>query len=167
METMVTKGFDVNTVDGYGNSVLAEVLYQLIQQNECCPQPAFRYDVVKQLLLWGANPNGQEVLSPGPLVWASMGLDYEMTELLLEAGADVNATRIIRLEPETVYDSAEFEYRYAVWYDLMECEDETFRGDEDEWLQGLDRAARKLGRCRPWLLRLLRDRGALSYREIF
>jgi hypothetical protein len=122
---------------------------------------------VKQLLLWGADPNGQEILSPGPLVWASMGLDYEMTELLLKAGADVNATRILRGMPETVYDSAEFEYRYAIWSDLMEYEDEGFRGDEDEWLMGLDCAARKLGRCRPWLLRLLRDRGALSYREIF
>jgi hypothetical protein len=167
MQTMVTKGFDVNTVDGSGNSVLAEVLYQLIQQNGCCPQPAFRYEVVKQLLHWGANPNGQDVLSAGPLVWAAMGLDYEMTELLLDACADVNATRIIGGVPETVYDSAEFEYRYAIWSDLMEYKDERFRGDEDEWLVELDLAARKLGRRRPALLRLLRDRGALSYREIF
>ena len=169
MRAMVAKGFDVNVTNKSGESVFAEVMYSLLQEQDCygSNSTAYRYEVVRHLLLWGASPNGHEVLAAGPLVFAAMHMDSEMIEILIDAGAEVNAARVFGGVPETVYDSAEFEYRYAVWYDCMEEADNAYRGDEDEWLAGLDRAARRLDRCRPQHLRLLRDRGALSFREMF
>lgn len=166
---MIAKGFDVNSLDDEGRSVFTDVMYRIHQDTECYGSngTSHRYEVVRQLLIWGANPNGHAPQTAGPLVFAGMGMDIEMIEILLDAGAQINATRILRLVPRTVYDCAEFEYRYAIWNDCLENADECFRGDEDEWLDGLDRAAIRLDRCRPTHLRLLRERGALSYREIF
>lgn len=167
MNLMIANGFDVNSWDDQGHSVFAEVMYRFHQDTECYGSngTSHRYDVVRQLLLWGTDPNGQAPQTACLLVFAAM--DIEMIEMVLDAGADINATRILRLVPETVYDSAEFEYRYAIWNDLMEEADECFRDDKDEWLEGLGRAAIRLDRYRPWHLRLPREKGALSYREIF
>lgn len=169
MQAMVKRGFDVNAIDASGESVLARIMYLFSQDQECSGDDSvpYRYDVIRQLLQWGADPNGHAYQTADPLVFAAMRMDSEMIELLLDAGADVNATRVLRGLPETVYDAAEWEYRYAIWPDLMEPADDSFRGDEDEWLQGLDHAARRLDRMRPCHLFLLRARGALSYREIF
>jgi hypothetical protein len=169
LQFIVSKVFDVNALDASGESVLAAVMFLFMEERECSGDEsvAHRYDVIKQLLLWGADPNGHAYQTAGPLVFAAMCMDSKMIELLLDAGADVNATRLLRGVPATVYDSAEWEYRYAVWPDRMENDDDLYKGDEDDWLLALDRAALRFDRIRPSHLLLLRERGALTYREIF
>ncbi len=89
-----------------------------------------------------------------------------MLRILLDEGADPNAVTMDS-ESESLYDWAEFDYRYEVW-DINPPEEGTpgDRVDEDAWLQYLDRLALKYGKRRPGHLQLLRDRGALMRADI-
>lgn len=82
------------------------------------------------------------------------------------AGADPGMVEIETVG-ESLYDWADFAYRYEVWnMNLPEGATAAERSNKDAWLRYLDRLAVKHGKRRPDHLRLLRQRGALSMAEL-
>lgn len=127
-----------------------------------------RHAMLKLLLSAGADPrlldDADERL--GPLFQAVLLQDAGALELLLNAGANPNGE--LGTEGESLYDWAQFDYRYENNWVSGECEAPT-EGDkatEETWLAYLDRMAEKYGKAPPDHLRLLRSRGALSITEL-
>ena len=111
---------------------------------------------------------------------AILNMDTEMMRILLDAGADPNELLRILLGPgtdpagvgidsmeESLYEWAEFAYRYEVWSNKLPDGAIAAAGtNRDAWLHYLDRLAVKYGKRRPDHLLLLRQRGALSMSEL-
>lgn len=86
LKELIGTGFDINTKDEDGMSLLHRVVY------------AFRYndelekEVIKHLIKNGANPNVRDSDGATPLFRAMQPTDehYEVVKLLLKYGADPN-----------------------------------------------------------------------------
>jgi hypothetical protein len=101
----------------------------------------------------------------GPLFAAVIIADAEIVRLLLHAGAQPNEEWDW---PQSLYDWAVFEYQFEE-YGLDMLPEEPSEQDyksPDRWLQLLERMAEKHGRRSPDCLRLLRDAGAKTSREL-
>jgi hypothetical protein len=90
--------------------------------------------------------------------------DAEVVRQLLEAGAQPNAEWDL---PESLYDWALFDYLYETYgLDLPEASSPQNRENDDAYLQFLERLAAAHYRPPPDYLRLLRDAGAKTAREL-
>ncbi|MEF8698000.1 MAG: hypothetical protein V5B32_10225 [Candidatus Accumulibacter sp. UW26] len=181
MREQVAEGLDVNDSDAFGDTLLEQVIGSL----GFCP-PSSRYPVIKEMLRLGADPCGLNADGSTPLFSAVLTMDTELLRILLDGGADPNAILLIPIDvdvgftaanmqamktietmDESLYDWAEFAYRYEVWdTDLPEEPGAADQVDQDAWLRFLDRLALKYGKRRPDFLRLLRQRGALAITEL-
>lgn len=161
MRAQVVAGFDLTTPDEHGVSILEAVIDLLPD----APDPQ-RYEVVREMLRLGADPRQTNFDESGPLFSAILSMDTEMLRILIDAGADPNAEKM-DTSCESLYDWAEFDYRYEVW-DINDLGNPTEddRKDEDVWLNYLDRLAVREGKRRPDHLILLRARGALTMAEL-
>ncbi len=160
MRAQVVGGFDLNGKDRFGDTILERVINDL----EFFPTTR-KYEVIREMLRLGADPQGLSEDGSGPLLIAVLNMDAEMVRILLDAGADPNAVGM-RARNELLYDWADFVYRQEVWnVKLPEEATMADRTDIDAGLRYLDRLAVKYGRRRPDHLRLLRERGALSISE--
>lgn len=155
-------GADINARHEYGDSLLQRVISDW-------EQPAKRLDVVRFMLDHGADPTLLNDDCSGPFFSAVISQEEEILRLLLEAGADPNRERD---DPESLYDWAEFDYRYETYrdedmhFDLPETPTDKDQENEGAWLEFLDRVAVKHGRPRPTMLRLLRQYGAKTTAEL-
>lgn len=175
IRAQVAEGFDLNATDRLGDTILEQVLSEL----EFFPATS-KYDVIREMLRLGADPRGLGEDGSSPLFTAVLNMDTKMVCILLDAGADPNQMLRILLGPgaepdgvgmdsmeETLYDWAEFAYRYEVWSNKLPDEANAAAGTNREaWLRYLDHLAVKYGKRRPDHLRLLRQRGALSMSEL-
>jgi len=154
-------GFDLNRVEQGEDTLLEKVIHEL----EWHPEVS-KHEVVRELIRLGADPRVLSSDGSGPLFAAVLNMDTEMLRILLDAGADPNLEKMDS-EVESLYDWAEWDYRYEVW-DVNPPEEATAEDkvDEDAWLKYLDRLAIKYGKRRPDHLLLLRQRGALSMAEL-
>lgn len=129
---------------------------------------AIRHEVVALLLDAGANPKLLDDQNErlGPLFKAVLAQDAQSLQLLLHAGADPNGE--LGTERESLYDWAEFDYRYENgWLGAFpEAPSESDRMPEEAWLNFLERIATRAGKPLPHHLQVLRRAGALSYSEI-
>lgn len=163
IRSQVAKGFDLNSTNQFGDTLLEYAISVL----DFYPE-APKYEVVREMLQLGANPNALSQDGSSPLFAAVLNLDTEMLRLLLDAGADPNVVRI-RTEgaPESLYDCAHSAYLDEVWKShLPEGVAPAEREDEDAWLRHLAELAVEYGQQRPDHLQLLRERGALSTFEL-
>ena len=173
MRAQVAAGLDLNGWDQFGDTLLEQVISKLDLE-------APRYEVVQEMLRLGADPCRLSKDGSSPLFVAVLNMDTEMLRILLDGGADPNALLRITLGAkgdargmemdnvdESLYDWADFAYRYEVWnMRLPEEASAAERSSEDAWLGYLDRLAVQHGKRRPDHLRLLRERGALSMAEL-
>lgn len=175
IRAQVASGFDLNGTDHLGDTILEQVISQL----ELYPE-APKYQITREILRLGADPGALSQDGSSPLFTAVLNMDCEMVRLLLDAGAnpneplrillgagaDPNAVSMDAIE-ESLYDWAEFAYRYEVWNNKLPTDKGTpDRADIDAWLRHLARIAVKYGKRRPDHLQLLRQRGALSLSEL-
>jgi hypothetical protein len=161
MRLQVAAGFDMATADRFGASILEAAISDL----EFLPEIA-KYEVVKELLRLGANPCQRNGDGFGPLFAAVLNMDTEMLRILLDAGADPNAEQM-ESATESLYDWAEFDYRYEVWNinNYGDATEQDYR-DEDVWLNFLEARALAEGKRGPDHLKLLRAKGGLSMSEL-
>lgn len=170
VQRLVQAGVDLNVLID-GDTLLDRVTFDLAMEE---PVPAFAADMLRLLLLLGADPNfpGDEGMTA--LHSAMLKQNVELMRVLLEGGAAPND--MPGFSPgETLYDWAEFEYRYSTWDepyglqgslmppDAATADDEA---SEDAWLLYLDRCAVKHGARRPDYLFLLREFGAKTAKEL-
>lgn len=161
IRAQIAAGFDLATLDRFGRPILGIAVIDL-----CYAPGVSAYEVVKELLNLGANPNLQGEDSSGPLFEAVLNMDTEMLRILLVAGADPNIVEMDDLS-ESLYDWAEFDYRYEIW-NVNNFGNPTPQDhrDEDTWLKYLTNHAREDGKREPDHLQLLRAYGALSASEL-
>lgn len=159
---IVASGFDVNSRDEYGESLLSCVIGEM----ERIPAP-MRYEIVRSLLALGADPNLLDPDCNGALTEAMLVMDTEMLGILLDAGARPNEVCGF-FDGTTLYDWAEMDYCYEIWEvnRFPEAPTEADDASEQTWLQYLDRLAVKYDRRRPDHLILLRKHGALRSAEL-
>lgn len=159
---LLQAGADINARDEFGDTLLKRVIYD-------GEQSAKVLELVRFMLDHGADPTLLNEERGGPLFSAIIGQHEETLRLLLEAGADPNRERD---DPESLYDWAEFDYRFETYrdedmhFDLPETPSNEDKANEEAWLEFLDRVAIKHGRPRPTLLRLLRRYGAKRMSEL-
>ncbi len=126
-----------------------------------------RHAALRMLLDAGADPNllDDKTESLGPLFSAVLAQDPVALEMLLGSGADPN--RELSTGRESLYDYAEFHYRYHLgWVEtLPEEPDDSDRCSQESWLRFLERLAMKYGKSPPDHLFLLRRFGARSFDE--
>ena len=159
VEKLLHEGAEINTQDNYGESVLCCAV-SVLQES------AQRYSIIKFLLDNGANPRILSDERGGCLQQAMLQLDTKMLEMLLDYGADPNAEAGF-MDTETLYDWAEFDYRYQIFGSRwLEESNENDSVDETNWLNFLQRTAKKYNVREPDHLFLLRERGAKSSFEI-
>lgn len=163
---LLQAGADINARDEYGDSLLKRVIsdWGMIENRFGGSRSA----VVRFMLDHGADPKLLNDGGSGPLFSAVIDQNEEVLRLLLDAGADPNRERDY---PESLYDHAEFNYRFDTYpetdgMELPEDSAEEDRANQDTWLEFLDRVAIKHGRPRPTLLRLLRQYGAKTMAEL-
>ena len=161
IRSWVRSGFDLTGLDHSGNTLLEVVIGQMAFFPD-----APKYKVVAELLRCGADARQLNADGFGPLFAAVLNMDTEMIRILLDAGADPNAEKMDS-ESESLYDWAEFDYRYEIWnVNLPEGATDADRSSDDAWLAHLDRLAVKYEKRRPDHLQLVRQRGALSMAEL-
>ena len=121
--------------------------------------------LVRCLLKHGADPNLDDGYGCGPLFEALLTHDSKVLRLLLEHGGDPN---ILLEGDETLYEYAEFDYRYTAFFlRSMSLEPtEADRVSEEAWLAYLYRAAEQDGVFAPDVLTVLRDYGAKTTEEL-
>ncbi|PIA68489.1 hypothetical protein CDR19_21215 [Ectopseudomonas toyotomiensis] len=163
-------GADLNALDD-GETLLDRAVSALTLPD---PVPAFAADMLRLLLQLGADPNrpGDEGMTA--LHTAMLARNVELMRILLEGGAVPND--MPGSSPgETLYDWAEFDYRYSTWDEPFGLQgslmppDAPTTGDkasEDAWLLYLDRCAVKHGARRPDYLFLLREFGGRRASEL-
>lgn len=163
-------GADLDALDD-GETLLDRVVSALTLPD---PVPAFAADMLRLLLQLGADPNrpGDEGMTA--LHTAMLRKNTELMRILLEGGAEPNS--MPGSSPgETLYDWAEFDYRYSTWDEpfglhgsLMppDAPTATDKASEDAWLRYLDRCAVNHGVRRPDYLILLREFGARTAVEL-
>ena len=156
MLRLLDTGTDINDWNRDGESLLHEVILAF----ECDPTLP---SIVNELIRRGASlaPNTD---CGGVFFAAAIIRNTTVMRILLEAGANPN---IERDGSETVYDWAEFDYRYEE-YDLEFPQEPTPKDKESEesWLQFLERLAKTHGKRPPDYLRVLREFGAKRSSEL-
>lgn len=153
---LLDSGADINERDGMGESLLDEAITTLEGRLDL-------REIVSELLRRGADPKIRCNEGSGPLFAAVIIKDAVIMRLLLEAGADPNAERD---GSETVYEWAEFDYRYDEFdLDLPEAPQPEDKRTEDAWLLFLERLANVYHKRPPDYLRVLREFGARRSRE--
>ena len=159
IQSLLKNGVDINSQDEYGETVLSKAIFILQSEPE-------KYSIIKYLLDQGANPKILDQEHGGPLQNAMLNMDTKMLKLLLDYGADPNSEAGF-VDSETLYDWAEFDYRFQI-YDLRLPEEPTAedRRNEESWLIFLERLAEKYGEQPPDHLCLLRSRGAKTATEL-
>ena len=158
---LITCGADVNALDvTLWQRPLSAAIYWI-------DEPAARHRMMKQLLDLGANQKliNHEPERLGPLFDAVLREDADALRILLEAGADPNAEMCTT--GESLYDYAEFQYRYERgWLSkIPEVPTEIDGSSEEHWIGFLDRMAIRCGALRPAYLVVLRDGGARRLKE--
>lgn len=147
----------VNSPNQYGDTPLVKAI-RLSNREQ-------RLLLVKALIQAGAEPNFRDSEGNGDALFAAvLEQDAEVLEVLLANGADPN---YLVDGPESLYDWAEFDYRYEAW-ELNEPIEPSDRDSEseDHWLAYLVRCSEFLGFEAPKHLQVLRRYGALTAREI-
>jgi hypothetical protein len=160
---LVSAGAAVCSLDRFG----APVLMRVIDELQFTPE-VDRLAVVRTLLALGADPRQMDQDGGGPLTLAVLGMDTELIRLLVDAGARPNDERGFSAG-ETLYDWGVFDYTHDIWNvfeDMPEPATDADSCSPDAWLRYLDRLAVKYGKRRPDHLMLLRERGALTQREL-
>lgn len=147
----------INTPNQYGDTPLVAAIR--------LSNPEQRLWHVNALLDLGADPDFRIDDGSGDALFeAVLQQDAAVLECLLSRGA--NPTYIVD-PPESLYDWAEFDYRFEAWDLRPPIEStESDRVSEDSWLDYLDRCAEKVGVRKPIHLRRLRNFGALRRAEI-
>ncbi len=155
---LLEQGADINKKNKWDDTLLHDVILLVSDGDK-------RHRIVKFMLDRGADPTILDDEGGGPLWLAVFAQDTELLRLLLDRGADPNLERNGDVH-ESLYDAAEFDYRYHV-YDgpLPEKPTEADKESEEAWLNFLDRIARKYGHRRPDYVMLLRERGAKTWTE--
>lgn len=163
-------GADLNTLDD-GETLLDRAVAVLTLPDTV---PAFAADMLRLLLQLGADPNlpGDEGMTA--LHTAMLARNVELMRILLESGAEPNG--MPGLSPgETLYDWAEFDYRYSTWDEPFglqgsltppDAPTAADKASADAWLLYLDRCAIKHRVRRPDYLFLLREFGARTAVEL-
>ena len=105
MRKLVADGMDLNDDLDDDTTLLEEVIGEI-----CAAEGTPRYDVVREMLALGADPKRLSEKGSSPLFAALLTMDYEMLQILLEAGADPNAM-VMDSEFESLYDWAEGDYQ--------------------------------------------------------
>lgn len=162
LDELIRRGADINAQNEDGETVLSGVVSELANwdRNPEC------YRIVSALLERGADPRIHDKEGCSPLIPAMLTMDTELLRLLLEAGATPNS-EIGFSADESLYDWAEFDYRFEVHeIRLPENPTEDDRHDEESWLRFLDRLAIKYEKRRPDHLFLLRNFGAKTFAEL-
>jgi ankyrin repeat protein len=158
---IVEQGFDLSTVVD-GEFILDQVIGDLgVAMGQIEPP---LYDVVKLLLVLGANPNQQDEEGSGALTEAMIAMDTEMLRVLLDAGARPNDFSGFG-SSETLYDWADTDYQFHIW-DINKFPETHEYINEEEWLKWLDYMAVKYNKRRPDHLFLLREYGARTSSEL-
>jgi len=154
---LLAAGADINEYTEHGESLLDDVTGFIYDA-------ADRHAVVSFMLEHGADPRLLTADGSGPLFAAVIAQDTPVLRLLLDHGADPNLEHDLS---ESLYDYAEFDYRFETYdiNNLPEQPTDADKASEDAWLQFLDRIAIKYGKRRPDYLILLRERGALTGAE--
>ncbi|ARS48373.1 hypothetical protein PSMEN_08230 [Ectopseudomonas mendocina] len=167
---MSQAGADLNVLVG-GDTLLDRVTFDLAMEE---PVPAFSADMLRLLIQLGADPNFAGDEGATALHSAMLKQNVELMRVLLEGGAEPNGMPGFSPD-ETLYDWAEFDYRYSTWDEpfeplgsLMPPDAPTAadKASEDAWLLYLDRCAVKHGARRPDYLFLLREFGARTAEEL-
>lgn len=159
IDKILRDGANINAQNDFGESVLSDAVFVLAGSPN-------RYSIVEFLLEKGANPKILDSERGGCLQNAMLEMDTKMLELLLDSGADPNAEAGF-MDSETLYDWAEFDYRYRVFdVHLPENPTEEDKANEDSWLNFLQRLAEKYSKREPDHLFLLRTHGARSASEL-
>lgn len=170
VKQLAQAGADLDALDD-GETLLDRAVSALTLPD---PVPAFAADMLRVLLQLGADPNRPGDESMTALHTAMLVRNVELMRILLESGAEPNG--MPGSSPgETLYDWAEFDYRYSTWDEpfglqgsLMPPDAPTAadKASEDAWLLYLDRCAVKHGARRPDYLFLLREFGARTATEL-
>ena len=154
IRSAIGKGANPNAEDEYGESMLEDVF------NE--PSHCKRMAMLQLLVELGAKPGDVSRKSMLSYV-ASFAKNAEEMALLLEHGLNPNGWTD---PPETTYDEIEFDYRYDLWgFDLPFEPNDEDKTTENSWLDFLERCVYATNKVKPDQLRLLRQYGALTYRE--
>lgn len=157
-DELVRAGVDVNELTDHGDRLLGRI----IQDWETSTTETRRQGT-RWLLDHGADLTLRDDTGCGPLFHAVFADDMEILKMVLDAGADPNPELD---DPESLYDMAEFDYRYHLYeLDLPEEPTPADQQSEEAWLDFLDRLAVKYGHPRPEIPLLLRQRGALKSNE--
>lgn len=170
VQRLAQAGADLNALD-HGETLLDHVASAFTM---LATVPAFAADMLRLLLQLGADPNrpGDEGMTA--LHTTMLAQNVELTRILLEGGAVPNSMPGFSPD-ETLYDWAESDYRYSIWYEpfheggsLLPPDAPTTadKASEDAWLLYLDRCAVKHGARRPDYLYLLREFGARTATEL-
>ncbi|MGN0924407.1 ankyrin repeat domain-containing protein [Ectopseudomonas mendocina] len=167
---LVLSGADLNALDN-GEPLLDRVVSAFTLPDSV---PAFAADMLRLLLQLGADPNRPDDEGMTALHTAMLAQNVELVRILLEGGAVPNG--MPGSSPgETLYDWAEFDYRYSTWDEPFELQGSLMPPDaptaadkvsEDAWLLYLDHCAVKHGARRPDYLFLLREFGARTATEL-
>jgi ankyrin repeat protein len=157
VEAAIADSSLVNQTDPYGDPPLVKAIR--------LSKPEIRLQYVKALIETGADPRMRSDDGSGDSLFeAVLQRDAVVLELLLSHGA--NPTYIVD-SPESLYDWAEFDYRYEAWELRSPIEStDSDRTSEDSWLNYLDRCAELVGVSKPVHLRVLRKFGALRRSEM-
>jgi ankyrin repeat protein len=128
------------------------------------PDAETRLRKAQAMVEQGADPDYRTADGGGALFQAILWQDENLIEFLLKSGANPN---FLVDGIESLFDFAEFDYRYEAW-DLS-CPIESTSEDNstvEAWLAFLDRCAEKRGNKKPLYLHVLRRYGAKTRREI-
>ena len=159
MFRVLDDGADINELDDFGDSPLAEAVFYFAD-HPC------RCQIVKELLKRGANPKILDKEKCGPLLQAAIIKDAAIMRILLEAGADPNR-EFGCAGALSLFEWALSDYRYDE--DLLNPPDEpTAQENEtmDGWLSYIERMALKYGKRPLDYVRVLREFGAKSNWEL-
>lgn len=153
---LLTEGADPNAIDTLGSSALVKAC-------DSWHSPENRFSMVQALIQAGADPSKLDSESSGPLFACVLAKDASLIEFLVTHGADPNKENDDR---ETLYDWAEFDYRFDEFdLNLPEEPTEDDKKDEEAWLQFLSRLATKYQKRQPDYLIALRRAGAKTGKE--
>jgi hypothetical protein len=149
---------DFNAIRIQGSPILDEVLLALN------PEDPRRFEVVGFILDQGLDAHALDEESMSCLGTPLARSDYDMVCFLLDRGVDPNHG-IAFDETITVYDWAKADYRLDTGM-FSYPDHPSFNGDEAVFLEGMDRWAIKFNRPRPTHLIRMREKGALTTREM-
>ena len=168
VERELAAGADLNALGQYGEPPMIKAMgdyyatrHPETKDDEECR--AFAVAFFSDLIRLGADPHWLDDEGGGILISPIFAQDEAMMTMLLEHGVDPNLG--LRYPTETVYDFAEFDYRFETNLPFGDPTPED-RVNPDAWLRFLDCEAIAYGKPRPDFLFALRRHGALTTREL-